>query len=80
MSAVQLLPWKQSLVHLQELKANPCNELATNELTWIYSKKLREAGADTMSEAACRKLVNDIKVCLAQAAPTRMQHMLGLPL
>ena len=63
MSDVQLLPWKESLVHLQELKANPCDELATNQLTWIYSKKLREAGADTMSEAACRKLVNDIKVC-----------------
>jgi hypothetical protein len=57
-------------VRLQELKAHPCSEMATNELIWIYSNKLYE-GADSMSEAVCRKLVNDIKVCLAQLAPTR---------
>jgi hypothetical protein len=78
MSVVELLPWRQSLVHLQTLQAHPCDELATNELTWIYANKLCE-GADSMSEAACRKLVNDTKVCLAQSAPTRMYPTLGLP-
>lgn len=76
MSATELEPWKTCLKHLQTLNAYPYDEvelgLATNELTEIITNTLL-SGAGSMSEAACRKLVND-KVFLAQSTPTCMDH------
>lgn len=64
MAASELLPWKESLVHLQQLTADPSNEVAVKSATddILFFCGMRDKTV-RMSQPACRELVEEIKVC-----------------
>jgi hypothetical protein len=64
MAASELLPWKESLVHLQQLTADPSNEVAVKSATdnILFFCGMRDKTVH-MSQPACRELVEVLKVC-----------------
>jgi hypothetical protein len=60
--ALEVVPWEVTLKHLQQLTNGPCSrqlEGAVDELLRIYDTRKDKV----MSQPACRKLVDELKVC-----------------
>jgi hypothetical protein len=62
MSACELLPWKRSLSCLRQLTANP-NDKQVLEASKELISICRKQQDNSLSQSACRKLVNELKVC-----------------
>ena len=72
MSALEVVPWELSLKHLQQLTNEPCSRqveaAVVDELLRIYDMRKDKV----MPQSACRKLVDELKVCWGRNVTTVM--------